>query len=165
MIKLCILALLMFCWPCVVVYQYSTTNIMHILFNLLRIEGLYMFRALLAHIQEAQHKQKLGILCACYFSWLHTPILVQPADITHTQYMKCRLCSVFWRWPSNARIMYKPLILNKLNKKCITLVVLHWYIGFISSAVVKICMLKGVTITDEGIFFLPVILISQHNKF
>jgi hypothetical protein len=28
--------------------QYSETNVMHFLFNLLRIKGLYMFRALLA---------------------------------------------------------------------------------------------------------------------
>jgi hypothetical protein len=33
--------------------QYIETNMMHILFNLLRIKGLYMFRALLAHSQEA----------------------------------------------------------------------------------------------------------------
>jgi hypothetical protein len=29
-----------------------------------------MFRALLAHPQEAQHKRHLGTLCACYVSWL-----------------------------------------------------------------------------------------------
>jgi hypothetical protein len=33
--------------------QYSETNVMHFLFTLLRIKGLYMFRALLAHPQEA----------------------------------------------------------------------------------------------------------------
>jgi hypothetical protein len=32
--------------------QYSKTNVMHFLFSLLRIKGLYMFRALLAHLQE-----------------------------------------------------------------------------------------------------------------
>jgi hypothetical protein len=35
------------------VYQYSETNVMHVLFSLLRIKGLYMFRALLAYPQEA----------------------------------------------------------------------------------------------------------------
>jgi hypothetical protein len=40
-------------------YQYSETNVMHFLFNLLRIKGLYMFRALLAHPQEALHKPNL----------------------------------------------------------------------------------------------------------
>jgi hypothetical protein len=31
--------------------QCSEMNVMHFLFNLLRIKGLYMFRALLAHPQ------------------------------------------------------------------------------------------------------------------
>jgi hypothetical protein len=31
------------------VYEYSETNVMHFLLNLLRIKGLYMFRASLAH--------------------------------------------------------------------------------------------------------------------
>jgi hypothetical protein len=50
---------LFFCWPYITVYQYSETNVMHFLFNLLRINGLYMFRALLAHPQEALHKRHL----------------------------------------------------------------------------------------------------------
>jgi hypothetical protein len=41
------------------IYEYSETNVMHILFNLLRIKGLYMFRSLLAHPQEALNKQHL----------------------------------------------------------------------------------------------------------
>jgi hypothetical protein len=36
-------------------YQYSETNVMHFLFSLLRIKGLYMFRALIYHPQEALH--------------------------------------------------------------------------------------------------------------
>jgi hypothetical protein len=40
-------------------YQYGETNVMHFLFNLLRIKGIYMFRALLAHPQEALHKRHL----------------------------------------------------------------------------------------------------------
>jgi hypothetical protein len=51
-----ILTYWMFCWPCIIVYQYSATNVMHFLFSLLRTEGLYMFRALLAHPQEVLHK-------------------------------------------------------------------------------------------------------------
>jgi hypothetical protein len=50
---------------------HNKTNVMHILFYLLRIKGLYMFRALLAHPQEALHKRRFGILYACYVSWLH----------------------------------------------------------------------------------------------
>jgi hypothetical protein len=40
-------------------YQYNETNVMHFSFSLLRIKGLYMFRALLVHPQEAPHKRHL----------------------------------------------------------------------------------------------------------
>jgi hypothetical protein len=56
----------MFCWPCTIVYQYSKTNVMHILFSLLRIKGLYMFRAVLAQLQEVLYQRYLvyvGIAC------------------------------------------------------------------------------------------------------
>jgi hypothetical protein len=42
---------------------------MHVLFSLLRIKGIYMFRALLALGGATQ--TTLGILRACYASWLH----------------------------------------------------------------------------------------------
>jgi hypothetical protein len=54
-----ILIFLTFCWPSITVYQYNETNVMHFLFNLLRIKGLYVFRALLAHLQKALHKLHL----------------------------------------------------------------------------------------------------------
>jgi hypothetical protein len=41
------------------VNQYSKTNVIHFLFHLLRINGLYMFRSLLDHLQEALHKRNL----------------------------------------------------------------------------------------------------------
>jgi hypothetical protein len=44
---------------CIIVYQNNKTNMINILFSLLRIEGLYMFQALLAHPQEALHKRHL----------------------------------------------------------------------------------------------------------
>jgi hypothetical protein len=52
---------LMFCWSCIRVhiYRYSETNVMHFLLNFLRIKGLYTFRALLAHLQQALHKRHL----------------------------------------------------------------------------------------------------------
>jgi hypothetical protein len=53
-------------------------------------------------------------------------ILVQSNDITSTQCTKCRLCRTSWEWASNVRNMQRPLILNKLNKTCITLVSLYW---------------------------------------
>jgi hypothetical protein len=39
--------------------QYSETNVTYFLFSLLRIKGLYMFRALLADPQEPMHKGHL----------------------------------------------------------------------------------------------------------
>jgi hypothetical protein len=48
---------------------------MNFLFILLRIKGLYMFRALLAHPQEALYT--------------NGTTLVQPTDITRTYYTKC----------------------------------------------------------------------------
>jgi hypothetical protein len=51
------------------VCQYSETNLMHFLFNLLRTKGLYMFRALLAHPQEVLYIRHL-VYCVrtCYVS-------------------------------------------------------------------------------------------------
>jgi hypothetical protein len=49
------------------VHQYSETNVIHFLFILLRINGLDMFRALLADPQEALHKRQL-IYCLCVLS-------------------------------------------------------------------------------------------------
>jgi hypothetical protein len=74
------------------VYQYSETNVMHFLFSLLRIKGLYMFRALLAHPQEVLHKRPL-VYCVrvmsvdCYQNWSGTEFHSNP-DITRTQYTK-----------------------------------------------------------------------------
>jgi hypothetical protein len=100
---------------------------MHFLFNLLRIKGIYTFRTLLAHPQEAPNKRE---------DWngtdisetSSTPILVQPTIIPRTKNIKCCLCFASWGWASNARNMYRPLILNKLNKKCITFASLYLYI-------------------------------------
>jgi hypothetical protein len=39
--------------------QHNETNVMHFSLNLIRIKGFYMFRALLAHPQEALHKLHL----------------------------------------------------------------------------------------------------------
>jgi hypothetical protein len=74
---------LMFCWSCIVVYQYSKTNVMHFSFNLLRIKSLYVFRALFAHFQEALHKRHL-VYCVrvmsigCYHVWSGTDFQLQP---------------------------------------------------------------------------------------
>jgi hypothetical protein len=68
------------------VYQYSKTNVMHFLFSLSRIKGLYVFRALLAHFLETLHKRHL-VYCVrvmsvgSYQGWSGTgvpPIPLQP---------------------------------------------------------------------------------------
>jgi hypothetical protein len=79
-----LVSILMLSWLCIIVYQYNETNVTHFLFNLLRIKGLNMFRALLTHPQEALHKPHLVyfvrvISVGCTSS---APILVQPTDIT-----------------------------------------------------------------------------------
>jgi hypothetical protein len=57
-----------------------------------------------------------------------TAILVQPTNLTRTQFNKCRLCSASWGGTSNARNIQWPLTLNKLSRKCFTLVSLYWLI-------------------------------------
>jgi hypothetical protein len=59
---------------CIIVYQYSETNVMYFLFNLLGIKGLYIFEHYLLILRRSS-----------------TSILVQPTDITRTQYTNCRL--------------------------------------------------------------------------
>jgi hypothetical protein len=60
-----------------------------------------------------------------------TSILVLPTDITCTQYTNCHLYSTSWGWASNARNTQRPLIFNKLNKKCITLVSPYWRLYYV----------------------------------
>jgi hypothetical protein len=72
--------------------QYSKTNMMHFLFSLLRMNGLYMIHALYAHLQEAPHKRHL-VCCVRAVSFGCTRNGIQPTDITRTQYTKYRLCS------------------------------------------------------------------------
>jgi hypothetical protein len=45
-----------------IVPQYSETNVMHILFTSLRIKGLWMFRASLAHPQKAQARNMPSVI-------------------------------------------------------------------------------------------------------
>jgi hypothetical protein len=100
---------LMFCWPCIIVYQYSETKVMHFLFNLLRVKGLYMFRALLAQPQVPLHKKHL-VYCVrvmsvgCYQGCSSNPSAVCAAYPEDQQVMLqiCR-CSWFWiNWMQSA---------------------------------------------------------------
>jgi hypothetical protein len=63
-------------WKINLDHQYNETNLMNFLFNLLRINSLYVFRALLVHPQGALNKRHLVycmrvMSCACYISWLY----------------------------------------------------------------------------------------------
>jgi hypothetical protein len=67
--------------------QYSETNVMHFLFSLLRINGLYRFRALLAHPQEVLHKCHL-VYCVWKISPPpgFNPRTVQPVASRYTNW-------------------------------------------------------------------------------
>jgi hypothetical protein len=67
------------------VYQYIETNVMHFLFSLLRINDLYMFRALLAHPQEVLHKRHL-VHCVRVMSVGCTRISTTNRHNTHAIY-------------------------------------------------------------------------------
>jgi hypothetical protein len=72
--------------------QYSETSVMHILFNLLRIKDLYMFRAFLAHPQEALNIQDL-FYCVRVMSVGCTRIGVEIV-LSNPGDTKYRLCNV-----------------------------------------------------------------------
>jgi hypothetical protein len=38
--------------------------------------------------------------------------IVQPTDITHTLYSKCRSCSISWKWARNARSLYWHTVMH-----------------------------------------------------
>jgi hypothetical protein len=61
-------------------YQYSETNVMHFLFNLLRIKGLYVFRSYVLILRRSYTNSTWYI--ACVLCQRNTPTLVQPTNIT-----------------------------------------------------------------------------------
>jgi hypothetical protein len=80
---------LMFCWPCIILYQYNETNVRHLSFNLLRIKDLYMFRALLAHPQEAIHKRHLVYCVRMSVGCGTVAVSLQPC---HSRAVKLQTC-------------------------------------------------------------------------
>jgi hypothetical protein len=75
------------------VSQYSETNVMQFLLDLLRIKSLYTFRALLAHPQEALNKWHLA----------HCVRVISVGCTILDGATKCRLRRATWGWTSNAR--------------------------------------------------------------
>jgi hypothetical protein len=99
---------------------------------LLRIKSLYMFRKLLAHPQETLHKRQLVywmrvMSVSCTSS---TPFLVQPTDITRTQYTKKLTYKVDLNvkaWPSlRSSTISKSPKLVALNCKVFNLLFLSY---------------------------------------
>jgi hypothetical protein len=82
----------MFCWPRIIVYQYSETNVMHFLFGILRSKGLYMIRALLTHPQEVLHKQHLVYCVRVVSVGCNTPSVVceAPPEDEQVIFETCR---------------------------------------------------------------------------
>jgi hypothetical protein len=74
----------MFSAPCIIVYQYTETDVVYFLLNLLRIKGLCMFRALTCSSSENAAQMAFGTLRVCYVMYY---------DVTRTHYTKCGLCS------------------------------------------------------------------------
>jgi hypothetical protein len=71
--------------PCIVVDNYIKTNVMHFLLSLLRVKGLYMFRALLAHLLVVLHKRHLYCVCVMSDGCARCRcFLLQPTDIIRT---------------------------------------------------------------------------------
>jgi hypothetical protein len=84
--------------------QYTETNVMHFLFNLLSIKDLYMFWALLAHPQEFLHKRHL-VYCVHVTSVGFNPGAANWHN-THSIYkVQVALCRASWGWASDARNM------------------------------------------------------------
>jgi hypothetical protein len=96
----------MFCWLCIIVYQYNETNVIHFSFSLLIIKSLYMFRALLARPQVALHKRHL-VYCVRVMSvgCDTVAISLQPCYSQLTLYARSIQSAVCWAPSEDAQVM------------------------------------------------------------
>jgi hypothetical protein len=91
-----------------------------------------MFRALHAHPQESLHKRHL-VYCVRVMSVGYGTVAVslQTCHSQLTLHARSIPNAVCAETPEDEHVMLEtcrdPLILNKLNEKCITLVSLYWY--------------------------------------
>jgi hypothetical protein len=98
-----ILGDLLFCWTCVIVYQYNEISVMQFSFNLLRIKCLYKYRALLALPLEVLHQRHL-LYCVSVMSVGNIPgaVCVVPPEDEQIMLETCR-GSWFWiNWMKSA---------------------------------------------------------------
>jgi hypothetical protein len=70
-----------------------------------RVAFSFMFCRPCIKAYQYSETREIHFLSSLLHVSCETPILVQPADITRTQYTKCRLCGASWGWSSNARNM------------------------------------------------------------
>jgi hypothetical protein len=106
-------------------HMYNETKMMHFSLIFLRINGVYMFRVLLAHPQEALHK--LHLVCCVRVMSVGCGTDSQQTCLSQlTLYARNILNVVCSSPPEDEQVMLETrtgtLILNKLNKKYITLV-------------------------------------------
>jgi hypothetical protein len=80
----------MFCWPCIIVYQYDETSLMHFSFNLLRIKCLYMFRALLSHPQKVLNKLQSWHSQLTYARNIPSAVCSEPPEDEQVRLETCR---------------------------------------------------------------------------
>jgi hypothetical protein len=98
----------MFCWPCIVIRQYSRTNKKRFLYS------LYY------ELTDSACFEHYLLICRrhCINNWYIASVLCRlelPADIIRTQYTNWSLCSTSWSSASSAWNMQKLLIHNKLD--------------------------------------------------
>jgi hypothetical protein len=91
-------------------YHYNETNVIHFSFNLLRFKGLYMFRALFVHPQEALHKQNL-VYCVRMISVGCGPVTVK---LQPCQFLYCL------KSQSNLSLLGPVWIRSEVAFSCIT---------------------------------------------
>jgi hypothetical protein len=113
-------------------YQYTETNVMHFIFSLLSINGLYMFRALLALPQEVLHKRHL-VYCMVVISvgysndlymFEHYLLILRRRYTSDTCYVVCVLCQLA---APMASICFEYYLL--ILRKCYTNGT--WYIAYV----------------------------------
>jgi hypothetical protein len=114
--------------------------------NCLRIKGFYMFRSLLAYPQEVLHKRHF-VYCVhpMSFGCIRTEVPRQSWYSQLTQHARNIRSAVCVMPPEDEQVILEtcksPLILNKLNKKWITLVSLYWCNIFLSGILHELCCL------------------------
>jgi hypothetical protein len=91
---------------------------MHFLFNLLIINGLYMFRALLAHPQELLHKRHL-VYCYRIMSvgctWIVVELVSQYTDITNIFLMYWLLMNMLYQRYAIKAVKAECVVSNKFT--------------------------------------------------